>query len=164
MMIGSDADRVALPILPPSISKARQYFFQKIRTSATAASNDIKHAVNRTADGKTRYYITTAVLISYAKSWKKQNNSRASQELTSNQLTRAAQTRDFFQLPISHFQISSQHLQSLSSRCMEYELSDTTAMPQSLSTELAMSRARDMFEPMPVLTDSNFVAGSEPQV
>jgi hypothetical protein len=71
MMIGSDADRVALPILPPSTSKARQYFFQKIRTSATAASNDIKHAVNRTADGKTRYYITTAVLISYAKSWKK---------------------------------------------------------------------------------------------
>jgi hypothetical protein len=44
------------------------------------------------------------------------------------------------------------------------ELSDTTTMPQSISTELAMSRPRDMFEPTPAPTDSNFVAGSEPQV
>ncbi|KAJ7930158.1 hypothetical protein B0H13DRAFT_1858986 [Mycena leptocephala] len=165
---------VALPILPPFTSEARQYFFQKIRTFATAASNDGKHSVdyaafaqewNRTADGKTRYYITTEVLISYAKSWKKQNNSRASQELISNQLTRVAQTREIFSAPHLAFpNFLTASAESVQPPHGIRELSDTTTMPQSLSTELAISRPRDMFEPMPVLTGSNFVAGSEPQV
>ena len=70
---------VALPILPPSTPEARQYFFRTIRSFATAAADNAKHSIdypafaqewNKTADGTTRYYITTEVLMAYAKSWK----------------------------------------------------------------------------------------------
>ncbi|KAJ7836589.1 hypothetical protein B0H14DRAFT_2589654 [Mycena olivaceomarginata] len=77
---------VALPILPPSTPEARQYFFRMIPSFATAAADNAKHSIdysafaqewNKTADGKTRYYITTEVLMAYAKSWKQNNNSPA---------------------------------------------------------------------------------------
>src|SRR6202000_2722070 len=51
---------------------------------------------NRSADGKTRFYITTEVLTAYAKSWQKINNTRASQELISTQTELITKTREIF--------------------------------------------------------------------
>jgi len=41
---------------------------------------------NSSADGKDRFYVTTEVLTAYAKTWEKNSNIRASQDLISNQL------------------------------------------------------------------------------
>ncbi|KAJ7274859.1 hypothetical protein C8J57DRAFT_1224423 [Mycena rebaudengoi] len=107
---------VALPILPPSTREAREYFFKKNRELATVAAHDGRRTVdyaafarewNRSADGKTRHYVTTSeVLTYYAKSWQKHNNSRASQELISKQLEVVASTREVFvasHLPLPSF-------------------------------------------------------------
>ncbi|KAJ7189729.1 hypothetical protein GGX14DRAFT_580474 [Mycena pura] len=149
---------VALPILPPSTPEARQYFFKKIRAFATNAVDESKHSVdyaafaqewNRTADGKARHYITTEVLISYAKSWKKNNNSRASEELISSQLKVVEQTRDIFAAPHIPFPkfLTGIAESAQPSRGM-LEMPEDHGLPFSISTELAVSRPLDMFEPM----------------
>jgi hypothetical protein len=150
---------LALPILPPSTTEARQYFFQKIRVFATAANQDGKHGVdyigfakewNKTTDGKTRFYITTEVLVAYAKSWKRNSNSRASQELISDQLKVVDQTRKIFSaphLPFPSFLTST--AEAIQPPHGLLELSDNDAIPPSITTDLVVSRPSDMFEPVP---------------
>src|SRR5262245_60247171 len=86
---------LALPVLPPTTSEARQYFFSNIRKWSTQINITHKRNINyeafaqewnRTADGVNRFYVTTEVLKAYAKIWEKINNIRASKELISDKL------------------------------------------------------------------------------
>ncbi|KAJ7077201.1 hypothetical protein C8R43DRAFT_1179242 [Mycena crocata] len=150
---------VALPILPPSTREAREFFFQKMRVFATTAAQDGKQTVdytefarewNRTADGKTRYYITTEVLIAYAKTWHKNNNTRASQELISKQLQVVSQTRDIFAAPDQPFpSFLTGSAESVEPSTGVRDVSEWGSVPDSLSTALAVSRPRDIFEKEP---------------
>ncbi|KAF8074039.1 hypothetical protein FPV67DRAFT_1650749 [Lyophyllum atratum] len=96
---------LALPALPPTTPEARQYFFTKVRHFAALASASGKGRIdyeafaqewNRTADGKYRFYVTTDVLVAYAKTWEKASNIRASKELISDQLDVMRKTADVF--------------------------------------------------------------------
>ena len=74
---------LALPAIPPTTSKAHQYFFVKIH-EYDAAANVSGHEKpdyeafaweqNQSANRKDQYYVTTEVLSAYAKTWKKFNN------------------------------------------------------------------------------------------
>jgi hypothetical protein len=77
----------------------------QIQVFTMVANQDGKHSVNyigftkewnKTADVKTRFYITTEVLITYTKPWKRNSNSCASQELISDQLKVVEQTHKIF--------------------------------------------------------------------
>jgi hypothetical protein len=151
---------VALPILPPSTREAREYFFKKNRGLATVAAHDGRRTVdyaafarewNRSADGKTRHYVTTSeVLTYYAKSWQKHNNSRASQELISKQLEVVASTREVFaasHLPLPSFLTGV--AESVQPSRGLWEIPDSGTVPHSLSTSLATSRPRDLFDRTP---------------
>ena len=74
---------LALPAIPPTTFKAHQYFFVKIH-EYDAAANASGHEKpdyeafareqNQSANRKDQYYVTTEVLSTYAKTWKKFNN------------------------------------------------------------------------------------------
>ncbi|KAJ7667374.1 hypothetical protein B0H17DRAFT_1142779 [Mycena rosella] len=138
---------VALPIIPPSIREAREYFFKKIRLFATDAARDGKHTVdylafaqewNKTADGKTRHYITTEVLIAYTKSWKK--------------------AKQYSRIAGADFKTARESVQPSKG---VLDPSENGVIPHSISTDLAMSRPRDIFETMPDAGDFDY-APSEP--
>jgi len=106
---------LALPVLSPTTPEARKYFFSKIREFSEAASADKKKTVNfeafaqewnRTADGEERFYVTTKVLSSYARSWEKVSNVRASQELISEQMQALVQSSQIFSATQQPFPIS----------------------------------------------------------
>jgi hypothetical protein len=100
---------LALPALPPTTTEARQYFFTKIREFSTLASDAGKSKIeygkfaqewNRSADGITRFYITTEVLSAYAKTWEKINNIWASKEPKGGPGKKIT-TQQYSQLPCS---------------------------------------------------------------
>jgi hypothetical protein len=152
---------VALPVLPPTTLEARQYFFTKIRELSTLASSEGKSQIdyerfacewNSSADGKDCFYVTTKVLTAYAKTWEKNSNIRASQDLISDQLDMVQQTSHVFaapQQPFPHFltapPTSIQPCKGI------LEISDAedqarcqTVIPPSLNTNLSISRPRFM--------------------
>ena len=86
---------LALPVLPPTTPEAQQYFFRKVWEYAALASCEGKQKVdyeafarewNKRADGKDWFYITTKLLAAYSKSWKKNSNIHALQEMIIDKL------------------------------------------------------------------------------
>ncbi|KAF8057791.1 hypothetical protein FPV67DRAFT_1786257 [Lyophyllum atratum] len=103
---------LALPVLPPTTPEARKYFFSKLREYTSLASASGKGRVNyesfaqewnHSADGKLRFYVTGEVLATYAKTWEKVNNIRASKELASDNVAAVQQTADVFAAPSHPF-------------------------------------------------------------
>jgi hypothetical protein len=103
---------LALPVLPPTTTEAQKFFFTQIRRFADEASLNGKQKINfetfaqewnQTADGKERFYVTVEVLSSYAKSWDKISNIRASEEIIANQLTKIRESQKIFAAPNSDF-------------------------------------------------------------
>ncbi|KAK6981231.1 hypothetical protein R3P38DRAFT_3234489 [Favolaschia claudopus] len=99
---------LALPALPPTTLAARKYFFTRVKYYSAQAStsgkgkidmDDFAQEWNRTADGEDRFYITTELLAAYAKTWQKNSNIRASQELIADKISLVSQTRDIFLAP-----------------------------------------------------------------
>jgi hypothetical protein len=96
---------LALPVLPPTTPEARKFFFTNIRKFAALASEAGKSKVNfeafaqewnKSANGKDCFYVTTEVLLAYARTWEKNTNIRASQELISDKLEVLQQTGNVF--------------------------------------------------------------------
>ncbi|KAF9470560.1 hypothetical protein BDN70DRAFT_998898 [Pholiota conissans] len=144
---------LALPVIPPTTPEARQFFFSEITKYATAASNEGKRQINyiafaqdwnRSADGKYRFYITPEVLSAYAKTWEKNSNIKASQELIADALDVISQTSQVFSAPNLPFPSFLTSLPSSDQpRAGVLELNDTNAdasVPPSISTSLAISR------------------------
>ena len=99
---------LALPVLPPTTLEARKYFFSEAPRFAAIASAEgrgkinyeaFAHEWNQSADGKNRFYVTTEVLASYAKTWEKANNIRASEELVADKMDLVSKTRNIFAAP-----------------------------------------------------------------
>ena len=99
---------LALPVLPPTTPEARTYFFKQMQifTQIAAQSGQPRlnfelfaKAWNNTADGKTRFYITTEVLSAYSKAWEKASNTKASKELIRDQIATTARTQAVFAAP-----------------------------------------------------------------
>jgi len=148
---------LALPVLPPTTPEARKYFFTKIREFSEAASISGRKTVNyeafaqdwnQSADGKERFYVTMEVLMSYAKSWEKTSNIRASQELISEQMATIAQSKQIFLASNKPFpQFLTTDPVQLQPMHGVLDLHDHTT-PFSLSTELAISQP-----PLPPITE-----------
>ena len=141
---------LALPVLPPTTPEAHKYFFSKIREFSEAASADKKKTVNfeafaqewnRTADGEERFYVTTEVLSSYARSWEKMSNDRASQELISEQMQSLVQSSQIFSAMQQPFpkSLTTNPTQVQPSRGVT-DLHGQIFIPPSLSTALPLSR------------------------
>jgi hypothetical protein len=103
---------LALPVLPPTTLEARKYFFSQAPRFAAIASAEGKGKINyeafarewnQSADGKSRFYVTTEVLASYAKTWEKTNNIRASEELVADKMDLVSKTRKIFAAPYLPF-------------------------------------------------------------
>jgi hypothetical protein len=142
---------LALPALPPTTPEARKYFFSKIRHFATLASENGHGKINyeafaqewnQSADGQTRFYVTTEVLSAYAKSWEKASNIRASQELIKGKMDGIQQTANSFAAPLQLFPaFLTSTPTSVHPRQGAIDLLDdpTTSIPPSILTELAIS-------------------------
>lgn len=146
---------LALPVLPPTTPEARQYFFKKVKEYATLASSEggkgkinyeaFAQEWNKTADGKYRFYVTTELLAAYAKSWEKNGNIRASQDMILDKLytvSRSAQVFSASTQPFPSYLTSSPHSTQPSQGVLEvsdipgHELAP---VPSSISTALALS-------------------------
>ena len=99
---------LALPILPPTTPDARKYFFSEIRNFSSIAANNKQTKINylqfaqkwnQTADGTTRFYVTTEVLMAYAKTWEKASSTSASLELIQDKITGVQQSGSAFAAP-----------------------------------------------------------------
>jgi hypothetical protein len=156
---------LALPVLPPTTSEARKYFFSKIREFSAAACADGKRNVNfeafakewnQTADGKRRFYITVEVLLAYAKSWEKLSNVRASQELIADRMQSLVQSKQIFLAEEQSFPtfITSIPVHTQPSRGV-LNLQEHVP-PSSLSTDLAISRP--LPPPCPTLPAASHMA------
>lgn len=139
---------LALPVLPPTTPEARKFFFSQIRRFANEASLNGKQKIdfekfaqewNQTADGKERSYITVEVLSSYAKSWEKITNIRASEEIIAEQLTKIRESRQIFSAPDHSFPsyLTSDPMQIHPSQGVVDYFDFTTP---SLLTDLSLSR------------------------
>jgi hypothetical protein len=141
---------LALPALPPTTDEARQYFFSQIREFSTLASTTGKRKIdyemfarewNQSADGTTRFYITTDVLCAYAKTWEKISNIHASKELISDKLENIRKSRDIFAAPQVEFPtFLTGSSSSAHPRHGVIDLDQAKSIPPSLSMELAISR------------------------
>lgn len=139
---------LSLPVLPPTTPEARHYFFKKIRDYSALASTEGKTRINyelfaqewnRSADGKSRFYITTEVLIAYSKTWEKASNSRASQALIAPQIEAIRKTGEIFaapDLPFPEFIVNSPT--QIEPRSGLIDL-DNNQYPSSLSLEVSQS-------------------------
>ncbi|KAK7002121.1 hypothetical protein R3P38DRAFT_3215931 [Favolaschia claudopus] len=143
---------VALPIVPPTTPEARKYYFANVGDFVVEASVSGKRKIshenfanrwNSTADGKTRFYVSADLLASFAKSWEKTNNARASQELISAKVDLARQTRQLFQetsnLPFPSSLLGTATASHPQEGVIEFE-PENPSLPDSISTELAISR------------------------
>ncbi|KAJ7865918.1 hypothetical protein B0H14DRAFT_3442725 [Mycena olivaceomarginata] len=141
---------LALPVQPPTTLEARKYFFTKVQAYAAQASangkgkinyEDFAREWNQSADGKDRYYITTELLVSYAKTWQKNSNIRASQELIADKLTLIRQTQDIFMAPALPFPsfIAKDFASSTQPSKGVLDLDILDSIPGSLSIDLPMS-------------------------
>ena len=141
---------LALPVLPPTTSEARQYFFKKVRDYAAMASSEGKRKVdyeafarewNKSADGKYRFYVTTELLVAYSKSWEKNSNIRTSQEMIVDKLrmvSRSAQVFSAATRPFPSYLTASPHSTHPSQGILD--VGDALDLPSSISTDLALSR------------------------
>lgn len=141
---------LALPVLPPTTPEARQYFFRKVREYAALASSEGKRKVdyeafaqewNKSADGKDRVYITTELLAVYSKSWEKNSNIRASQEMIVDKLHMVSRSAQVFSAPTQPFPsyLTASPRSTQPSRGV-LEVRDALDLPSSISTDLALSR------------------------
>ncbi|KAJ6536480.1 hypothetical protein DFH09DRAFT_1091440 [Mycena vulgaris] len=89
----------------PTTLDARKYFFTGIRKFAGQATTAGKKKIdfeafarewNSSADGKTWYCVTGDVLSTYAKTWQKISNIRASQDLIAPKIDLVRQTGELF--------------------------------------------------------------------
>jgi len=135
---------LALPVLPPTTPEARHYFFSKIREFASATGkinyDMFTQQWNQSANGVTRFYVTTEVLRAYAKTWEKMNNVKASKELISDKLEMIQKSREIFAAshsPFPTFLIGSSSSAQPSRGVID--LGESQSIPPSLSTELAIS-------------------------
>jgi hypothetical protein len=137
---------LALPVLPPTTPEARQYFFRKVREYAALASSEGKRKVdyeafarewNKSADGKDRFYITTELLAAYSKSWEKNSNIRASQEMMLHMVSRSAQVFSAPTKPFPSYLTASPHSTQPSRGVLEVR--DAPDLPSSISTDLAVT-------------------------
>lgn len=102
---------LALLVLSPCTPEAKKFFFSNIQQFAVSGGGGkskidyLKFARewNLTADGKTRYYVTSEILEAYGKKWDKVNNIHASQELVYEHLSVLKQTQEIFQSPHIQF-------------------------------------------------------------
>ncbi|KAJ2930118.1 hypothetical protein H1R20_g6985, partial [Candolleomyces eurysporus] len=125
---------------------ARKYFFTKLRSFSEMAAVSGQRKINfeaysqewnRAADGETRFYITPEVLATYAKSWEKVSNIRASKELMYTELESAKISSRIFaaeNLPFPAFLTGDanqiQPLQGVR------DLQATCGIPQSLAIDV----------------------------
>ena len=142
---------VRFPILPPTTTAARRYFFQEIRKYTADAASSGKHKIdylsfarawNQSADGKDRFYVTTEVLSAYARTWEKSNNIRASQDLASDTIYTINQTRAVFAAPDMPFPtFLTGNATSAQPQKAVRDLGRSQSMPPSISTDLPLSRS-----------------------
>ncbi|KJA22002.1 hypothetical protein HYPSUDRAFT_202494 [Hypholoma sublateritium FD-334 SS-4] len=145
---------LALPVIPPTTPEARRFFFSEIAKYVAAASTENKQQINivafsqdwnKSADGKSRFYITPEVLIAYAKTWEKNTNIKASTDLISDALDVISRTSQIFAAANEPFPKYLTAL-PLSDQPREGLLEDITdavessTIPASISTSLAVSR------------------------
>ena len=152
---------LALPALPPTTPEAQRYFFVKIREYAASATADGKSTLdytafaqdwNRSANGKDRFYVTTEVLASYAKTWEKITNIHASREMIQDKINLVEQSRQIFAASDQQFPTfltgnasATQPLQGL------IDMDPEQPIPASVSVDLPVSRAPMMQFPEPPL-------------
>jgi hypothetical protein len=153
---------LALPVLPPTTPEARQYFFKKVKEYATLASSEgpeggkgkinyeaFAQEWNKTADGKYRFYVTTELLAAYAKSWEKNGNIRASQDMILDKLhevSRSAQVFSASTQPFPSYLTSSPHSTQPSQGVLEVSDILGHKLPSSISTALALSHPSILVE------------------
>ncbi|KAJ6458078.1 hypothetical protein C8R47DRAFT_1227219 [Mycena vitilis] len=138
---------LALPVQPPTTPEARKYFFTKLQAYAGQASANGRGKINyeefarewnQSADGKYRSYITTELLVAYVKTWQKNSNIRASQELIAEKLTLVRQTREIFMaptLPFPAFVAANDFASSIQPSQGVLGLDIAERIPASLSTD-----------------------------
>jgi len=153
---------LALPALPPTTPEAHRYFFSNIQKFSTLAANSGKGRIdyesfakewNRSADGKTRFYITTEVLATYGRTWEKTNNTRASKELISEQLEHIHQSQKIFAAPQASFPtFLTGSSTAVHPQQGVIDLDQVQRIPTSLSVELSISR--------PSVSSSNIMANA----
>lgn len=96
---------------------------------------------NCSADGKTRYYVTTDVLNSYSKTWDKISNIRASQDLITAKIDLVRQTGELFsELPFPE-SLKGNPTFTYPQRGV-LSLDGDQDIPQSISVGLAISHPR----------------------
>lgn len=144
---------LAFPVLPPTTPEARHYFFSEIAKYATTASQERKKSIdftkfaqewNKSADGKLRLYITPEVLAAYMKTWEKNTNIRASQDLISDALDVIVHTSQVFAAehqPFPEFLTASPQSNQPAQGVLENTI-DSATLPASISTDLAFSHPR----------------------
>jgi hypothetical protein len=134
---------LALPVLPPTTPEARQYFFSKIRELSRAGKINFQNFAsqwNESADGKTRFYVTTEILAAYSKTWEKANNARASKELIFDKLQIIQQSQKIFAAPEVPFPTFLTAPSSATNpREGVLDLHAVDSIPQSLSVEPSIS-------------------------
>jgi len=140
---------LALPILPPTTLEARKYFFSQICNFAEEVSSNGKQKINfetfacqwnTTTDGKECFYVTVEVLVSYAKSWEKVTNNRASEELISEQLHQVRLSGKVFavpNVPFPSYLIGT--AQSISPMHGVFDKFDSGIIPTSLTAAISLS-------------------------
>ncbi|KAJ7431662.1 hypothetical protein B0H11DRAFT_1941390 [Mycena galericulata] len=137
---------LALPTLPPTTAEARKYFFSQMRRLITQGDGKINYENfakqwNSSADGKYRFYVTTEVLLAYAKTWDKSNNIRASRELNAKNMDLISRSRDVFaasDLPIPTFTTGT--AKSIPPSKAVINLDGVVSVPDSIATSFAISR------------------------
>ncbi|KAF9028547.1 hypothetical protein BDZ89DRAFT_1112967 [Hymenopellis radicata] len=154
---------LALPVRTPSQSNARQYFFTRRRElSMTAAaegspSTKINYEAfavewNTTADGKSRFYVTTEILVNYAKTWERSSNVKASQEMMAEQLKdirRSAQIFAASDLPFPSF-MTGEATEIRPTRGIRELNAESNLASSSIGTDLSMQLATMDLETDPV--------------
>ncbi|KAJ7433027.1 hypothetical protein B0H11DRAFT_2209095 [Mycena galericulata] len=136
---------LALPTLPPTTAEARKYFFSQMRCLITQGDGKINYENfakqwNSSADGKYRFYVTTEVLLAYAKTWDKSNNIRASRELNAKNMDLISHSRDVFaasDLPIPTFTTGT--AKSVPPSKAVINLDGVVSVPDSIATSFAIS-------------------------
>jgi hypothetical protein len=144
---------LALPVIPPTTPEARRFFFSEIAKYAATASNEGKNKINyiafaqdwnRSADGKFRFYVTPEVLAAYAKTWERNSNVKASQDLIADGLDTISRTSQVFSAidqPFPDFLTDLPSSDHPMGGVLENTM-DPSTLPASISTNLAVSRPR----------------------
>lgn len=142
---------LALPVIPPTTPEARRFFFSEIAKHAAAASAENKKQINfvafaqewnRSADGKSRFYITPEVLIAYAKTWERNSNIKASTDLIADAVSVITQTSHIFAASNNPFPeyLTAAPTSDQPHKGLLEDIAESSTVPASISTTLAASR------------------------